>query len=138
MLAFTNMRKHHTKYHTHAHAKRSEIAIMTILASRRNKNGLKITDISKRLSLPPSAVTPVINGLEEKGMVQRQNSPEDRRIVLVSLTKAGHDFFEKKQKFFLEKSVQLVEYLGEEDAKEFVRLFGRIFEFMDKEFKGEE
>ncbi len=133
-LAFTNMRKHNAKYHTKAHAKRSEMAIMSILESLSGKNGLMVTEIGKLLNLPPSAVTPVVNGLEEKGFVERKNSPEDRRIVLVALTKKGHEFFDKKQAFFFEKSLKLVEYLGEEDASEFVRLFSKAFDFMNNEF----
>ena len=138
MLAFTNMRKHHTKYHVQAHTKRSEMAILSILESRRTENSLKITEISRLLSLPPSAITPVINSLEEKGLVERQDSPEDRRIVLVALTKKGREFFDNKQKFFFEKSLKLVEYLGEKDTKEFIRLFSKAFEFMNKEFEHEE
>jgi DNA-binding MarR family transcriptional regulator len=135
MLSFANMRKRHTNYHSKAHTKRSEMAILSMLKLRHAKNGLKITEIGRLLHLPPSAITPVVDGLEKKGMVTRQNSPEDRRIVLVSLTKKGREFFDNKQKFFFEKSLRLVEYLGEEDSKEFIRLFNKAFEFMDEEFK---
>lgn len=134
MLAFTNMRKHNAKYHTKAHAKRSEMAIMAILESLSGRGGLMVTEIGKLLSLPPSAITPVVSGLEEKGLVERQNSPDDRRVVLVVLTKKGREFFEKKQAFFYEKSLKLVEYLGEEDAAEFARLFNKAFDFMNREF----
>jgi DNA-binding MarR family transcriptional regulator len=138
MMAFTNMKKHHAKYHSLADTKRSEMAILAILQSRRKENGLKITDISRLLNLPPSAITPVVGGLEEKGFVERQNSPEDRRIVLVTLTKAGSGFIEEKQALFLKKTLKLVEYLGEKDAKEFIRLLEKAFEFMNKEFENEE
>ncbi len=134
MLAFTNVRKHHTHYHSQAHTKRSEMGILTTLKSHNGTSGLKTTEISRILRLPPSAITPVINDLERKGLVQRQDSSEDRRIVLVSLTKKGHEFFEKKRKFFLEKSLLLVDYLGEEDSMEFIRLLKKTFDFMDKNF----
>ena len=99
------------------------------------KNGLKTTDISRILHLPPSAITPVINHLEEKGMVRRQSSPDDRRIIIVTLTEKGTALFEKKQAFFFEKALQLVDYLGEEEAKEFLRLFNKSFDFLNNSFK---
>lgn len=138
MMAFNKMRKHHAQNHSRAHTKRSEMAILAILESRRGKGGLMVTEISKLLNLPPSAVTPVVGGLEEKGLVMRQNSSEDRRIVLVAPTTAGSEFFVKKQKFFFEKSLSLVEYLGEEDAKEFIRLLDKAFDYMNKEFENDE
>ncbi len=137
MLAFTNMRKHHTRYHSKAHTKRSEMAILSILESLHHADGLKVTEIGNLLHLPPSAITPVVDGLEKRGLVQRQSSPEDRRIVLVVLTDKGREFFDKKEKFFFEKSLRLVEYLGEEDAEEFIRLLSKTFEFMDDELKKE-
>ena len=129
MSAFRNMSKHHTKYHVKADTKRSEMAILTVLAKEK-ENGLMITEISKQLRLPPSAITPVINSLEERNLIIRKNSPSDRRIVLVELTDNGHEFFQKKQEFFFRKAVQLCNYLGEKDAQEFVRLFKKASEFM--------
>ncbi len=130
MSAFRNMSKHHTKYHTKADTKRSEMSVLTVLEGGAKENGLMITEISKILNLPPSAVTPVINRLEERNLIIRKNSPVDRRIVLVELTDRGHEFFKKRQEFFFRKAVQLCNYLGEEDAREFVRLFKKASEFM--------
>jgi DNA-binding MarR family transcriptional regulator len=125
------MSKHHAKYHTKAETKRSEMAVLSVLEGKIKENGLMITEISKMLKLPPSAITPVINNLEERHLIIRKNSPGDRRIVLVELTDTGHEFYNKKQEFFFRKSVQLCNYLGEEDAQEFVRLFKKASEFMN-------
>lgn len=130
LLAFRKMSKNHTKYHAKADTKRSEMSVLNVLAGNANENGLMITEISKILNLPPSAVTPVINTLEEKNLIVRKNSPGDRRIVLVELTGKGHEYYRKRHEFFYRKAVQLCNYLGEKDAKEFVRLFKKASEFM--------
>lgn len=133
MRAFTNMKKHHAKNHSKAETKRSEMAILSVLQANQGENGLMITEISKRLGLPPSAITPVINSLEERCLIIRKNSPGDRRIVLVELTEKGRDFYNKRQELFFRKAVQLCNYLGEKDTKEFVRLFNKASEFMNKQ-----
>ena len=138
MLAFTNMKKHHAKHHAKAETKRSEMTILSVLQTFEGKGGIKITEISKKLGLPPSAITPVINSLEERSFIVRKNSPEDRRIVLVELTEKGRDFFSKKQEIFFRKAVQLCSYLGEKDATEFIRLFNKASEFMSKQMDEDE
>ena len=130
MLAFKDMTKSHTKHHAKADTKRSEMAIISVLETIGNENGIMITEIGKMLNLPPSAITPVINSLEEREFIIRKNSPADRRIVLVELTEKGHAFFDKKQEIFYRKAVQLCDYLGEKDSKEFIRLFKKASAFM--------
>ena len=47
------------------------------------------TAISREISVSPSTVVGILDRLEEKGLVLRERSHEDRRIVLVSATEAG-------------------------------------------------
>lgn len=131
MVAFSKMRKNHVIYHSIADAKRSEMAIFAVLHAHKDDGGLMITEISKRLGLPPSAITPVINDLEEKGLIMRKNSPADRRIVLAQLTEQGIAFFEQKQEKFYKMSIALFNYLGEDDTREFIRIFAKASAFME-------
>lgn len=43
----------------------------------------------------PSYMTVVIDGLEERGLAQRQTDPDDRRVKLVSLTEEGRAVVER-------------------------------------------
>ena len=131
MVAFAKMRKNHVIYHSVADTKRSAMAIYAVLHAHKDEGGLMITEISKRLNLPPSAITPVINDLEEKGFIVRKNSPSDRRIVLAQLTEQGLAFFEKKQEKFYQMAVALCKHLGEQDTREFIRIFTKASEFME-------
>lgn len=131
MVVFTKMKKNHAKYHIIADTKRSEMAIIAVLHAHKDQDGLKITEISNRLNLPPSAVTPGINDLEERGLLIRKNSPTDRRIVLAQLTEQGIAYFEERQEKFYQMAAALCDYLGEEDTREFIRIFDRASEFMN-------
>lgn len=48
-----------------------------------------------RLMVHPAAVTNAISRLERRGLVQRSMSPEDRRVVLATITPAGRALAEE-------------------------------------------
>jgi DNA-binding MarR family transcriptional regulator len=51
--------------------------------------------LSKRAELSTGAMTNRLDRLEQAGLVRRLPDPDDRRGVLVELTKAGHEAWEK-------------------------------------------
>ena len=48
-----------------------------------------VRELSDRLALESSTLTPLLKRLEAAGLVRRQRSRSDERVVLVSLTPAG-------------------------------------------------
>lgn len=84
-------------------------------------------ELSSRLSMTTSRVAAVLGSLEKKGLLERENDAVDRRCVLVSLTRAGEALCEKRKAHFKSKIALLLSMLGD-DAPEFVRLLGRMFE----------
>jgi DNA-binding MarR family transcriptional regulator len=85
-------------------------------------NGLKASELSAQLQVTPAAVTHLINDLEKAGHVERVSDPTDRRIVLLKPTTAGLQMMEVANAQFLEILRGLVEFLGEDDSREFIRL----------------
>lgn len=67
---------------------KTEIIILLLLEKKIN---LKVSDISKQLSIPLSTTTSIIDRMEQKTFVERTRSQEDRRVVMVGLTKEGHE-----------------------------------------------
>ncbi|HEY1064149.1 MAG TPA: MarR family transcriptional regulator [Candidatus Saccharimonadales bacterium] len=51
-------------------------------------------ELSRKMQLTPGAISQLLEALEEAKLIVRTPSPEDRRIVLVSLSKPGHDQLE--------------------------------------------
>jgi MarR family transcriptional regulator, organic hydroperoxide resistance regulator len=73
------------------------------LLSRKKK--MKITELSNELCLSNSTVSGIIDRLEKQGMVERERSEKDKRVVYVSISpdfKVGHEVFHKK----LEKNIE--------------------------------
>ena len=70
--------------------------VMGILS---NEKTMKITELSSKLSLSNSTVSGIIDRLEKQGMVERNRSEEDRRVVHVSISpdfKGMHQNFHKR------------------------------------------
>lgn len=56
---------------------------------------LPMGKMGARLMVHPASVTNVIGRLEQRGLVGRRPSPDDRRVVLATITPAGRDLAEE-------------------------------------------
>ena len=65
-------------------------AALRLLAFTRH-GSLPMGKMGERLMVHPASVTNAIRRLEGRGLVQRQLSPDDRRVVLAIITDAGRD-----------------------------------------------
>ncbi|MGI8880625.1 MAG: MarR family winged helix-turn-helix transcriptional regulator [Jatrophihabitans sp.] len=50
---------------------------------------MRLSELSEHLRIAPRSTTEVVDALQERGMVEREQDPEDRRATLVALTPAG-------------------------------------------------
>jgi len=50
---------------------------------------IRLSELSDHLHIAPRTATEVVDALQERGFVQRQADPDDRRATLVSLTDEG-------------------------------------------------
>ncbi len=69
--------------------KPAEFRCLKQIHSNENVNN---KEVAKRMHLSPSRLTRIIDGLVEKGFVQKEIEPKDRRNMRVSLTDKGIDF----------------------------------------------
>lgn len=52
---------------------------------------MRMCDLASALHLSPSGLTRRLDGLVRSGVVDRQGSPDDRRVMLAVLTDAGYE-----------------------------------------------
>jgi DNA-binding MarR family transcriptional regulator len=62
-------------------------ALRLLAFSRRGS--LPMGKMGERLMVHPASVTNAISRLEQRGLVERRLSPDDRRVVLATITEAG-------------------------------------------------
>ena len=73
-----------------------------------------------------------LRNLEQKGYIERDIDKTDRRKILVSITGEGQKLAREERETVLVKMRQILGELGEDDAKEYIRIIGRIVEITRK------
>ena len=99
---------------------------MGMLIYLKVKNGAAPTELGRFFGISSARVTNALNSLEKKGFVLRQPVPGDRRRVRVNITDAGRTVVQEQVSCTLQNITRLMNALGENDAKEFLRLTKRV------------
>ena len=89
-------------------------------------------DLSEEFIVSTARMAVLLNQLEEKGYIVRIPDSNDSRQTIVRLEPKGTDFFESINNEILKFIVKFFEELGEEDSREFVRLYTKLMNFVDK------
>jgi Transcriptional regulators len=66
---------------------------MFVMGSLKRNGVMSMSDIGKCLAMPKPHVTVIVDKLIEEGYVERQNDPNDRRIINILLTEKGTEVF---------------------------------------------
>ncbi|WP_175279623.1 MarR family winged helix-turn-helix transcriptional regulator [Secundilactobacillus collinoides] len=99
------------------------------------KEELTNSQIVEALDIRPSSVSVMIKKLEEDGLVERHDSPDDKRISLISLTDKGRDLIKSSHDFKTEFSDALFDGLTDDEKDEFGRLLNKLTDSLDEKFK---
>ncbi len=112
--------------------KHSEKMLMFALhtVSRDFPNGVNVSDLSRLLHVKPPSITAPLNHLEKMGLVRRVQDEHDRRIVRVHIADEGQNFLRQAKDAFYERTRGLIEYLGEEKARQYVSLMEDVLAYI--------
>jgi DNA-binding MarR family transcriptional regulator len=112
--------------------RKAEVKMVEILGAH---GSMIMTELAEAARLSLSTVTGVMDGLVEKKIVKRDRSEEDRRIVKVQLTSEGEKIYEQALEVRLRMVRGMLGALDREEQEQFVNLFKKIGEKIDKEKK---
>jgi DNA-binding MarR family transcriptional regulator len=87
-----------------------------------NQEGVTIRDLKQELSLPGSSLTFTIDSLENKGLIRRRRSKEDRRQWLLSLSARGKRLYAEILKAESEIMSPALENLSESERAAFLKI----------------
>ena len=79
-------------------------------------------NLSDGLVVSTARIAVILNHLEEKGLVYRVPDEHDNRQTIVRLSDRGQVILENSRQKLLEYMEKILQRMGEEDAKEYVRL----------------
>ena len=97
------------------------------------KEQITPTELAHKFSLSTARIATILNRLEDKGLIIRIHDNKDRRKVYIHLTDAGKQQAELKAKKLHDRLNDLLQALGDEDAKEYLRLTKRVAEYMKQQ-----
>lgn len=84
------------------------------------------SDISNEMGITSARIAATLNSLEGKGLIVRRIDAEDRRRILIELTDLGKEQVQKHHQMTMNMTTNILKYLGEEDAVQFVRIMKKL------------
>lgn len=93
------------------------------------------SDISNAMGITSARIAAVLNSLERKGLISRRIDLEDRRRILIDLNDAGRDYVHKQNQVRISFIVNMFQYLGEDDAKEYIRIMKKLADRSSEDFR---
>jgi DNA-binding MarR family transcriptional regulator len=87
------------------------------------------------LSVSKAAVSQMLGSLEKRGFIRRETDLENRRKIIVTVTKKGKSAVDTGQKRLDDLMSRIILQFGEKDVQEFVRLLEHFVKVVDEETK---
>lgn len=95
---------------------------------RNRQKCVTATDLCAKLRILKPQMNAILNGLQNRGMLERIRSEADRRQVYLQLTKEGCACYERAHQELLALPQGLIEQLGEEKMRQFAGLMHEVAE----------
>ncbi|PKN71060.1 MAG: MarR family transcriptional regulator [Deltaproteobacteria bacterium HGW-Deltaproteobacteria-12] len=92
----------------------------------KENDGCLFTELSGALGLDKSAITGLVDRLENKKLVERRLTPADRRAISIVLTDAGRDAANRCLKVTKEFNRAITEGLSEQEIEAFSKILQKI------------
>ena len=101
-----------------------QFGILTLIHAN---NGLTQSALAKAVGVERSTMVATIDGLEQKGLVERKPSPVDRRSYALALTSGGRSLLTKLKRKVREHEKRVLSGFSEEEKKVLMSLLHRIW-----------
>ena len=134
LQALIEFRKVGFRHHAPGHLGRTEFGVLMALQSDGCTNdGVRITDLVKRLESSPPTMTQTTTSLARLGLVERVADTQDRRVVRIRLTDAGRTLIHQRYSEFQGYCSRLASYLGDDDSLKLAELIRKMAQFMQSD-----
>ncbi len=94
-----------------------------------------ISNLAEQLKVSPPSASAMVDRLEDKGFLHRERSTEDRRKVVVRLSKQAATQAEQMEAGVLTAFLELVEKVGPETAQKWCEVLERVEQVLGTEKK---
>ncbi len=138
-----NFRKLGIQHHSKTKVHMGELMMLRVIQCYTKKMdiknieeiGIKVGELSKRLGATMPATSKMLNVLERKGYIEKVPDAKDRRIVYIRLSEKGEKIVKGASNMLHLFTEHTIEKLGEEDARELLRLLRKLYQIITEDFK---
>lgn len=95
-----------------------------------NEDYLTMTDISKKMGHSTAAATGLVDRLEKLGYVQRLHAADDRRKVMVQITRKGIEMVTRLRNLIADSIAEIMEAQQTGDDAEIQPVYSQLREFL--------
>lgn len=110
---------------------RGEVGVLSYLAFDKDK--VTAGELSEKLNVTTARIASILNSLENKEYIKRKEDNLDKRKTLVSITNKGKDLATTTKKEVINKIIKVVEEVGYDEIKDYVRIALKIRNVLDKQ-----
>ena len=104
----------------------TEAQFNVLFALKYKVGDLTQSGLGKRLVVTRASITSILDKLEIKGLVMRENVPDNRRIYHVSLTAEGQQIVDRVEPFYRQEIHRAFEGLTDRECKSLIRSLERV------------
>src|SRR5262249_5066190 len=97
-----------------------------VLEALLNRGPLPVNQVGQKVLLTSGSITTAVDRLESKGLVERRDSPDDRRVRMVSLTNRGRKLIQKAFADHAADMERLAEVLDSQERTALIRLLKKL------------
>ena len=91
---------------------------------------VKVSDISNKLGLPKPPVTRTIKEMEETGLIKKNTSEDDARVIYIEMTNKGIKLYKKYNLKYYEELSKELEFISINEANIMIKTINNMYNTM--------
>ena len=104
-----------------------------LIALYKKDREITAKEISEKMNVSMARVTSLIQKMEDRGLLVREESLTDRRVNLITLTKKGEEEAIKAIDFSISIVTKLIDEIGTDEIDHFISTFDKIKNVLESE-----
>ena len=102
-------------------------ADFSVLVIVGGNSGLKQSDVAEALGIQRANFVAIVDSMEEKGLLVRRKSEEDRRVHFLDMTEEGSSLLDRLSNTWRDREEKLIDRIGGKKARDqLLALLGRL------------
>ncbi len=113
---------------------KNEVLILWLLYRKKEVN---MSQIAEYIHVPLNTATGIVGRMEKNDFLQRERSPEDKRVVLITFTEKGRLQFQHLMDQLLSYGIKVMGALSKEEMELLQKMMGKVKEVLREEKKND-